>query len=221
MSSPLQLITRWDWDYAEALAFQRATAERVRETGERFLIACSHPHVLTNGRGLQKPRKGQALELTDFDPQAFPSLPFPLYQIERGGGLTFHHPGQLILYPIMRLHPQRLGLGALVDSLMLAVRHELEHKGLDNLECRRELAGLWRGPRKLASIGVAAHHMVTLHGLALNVRPFHDLKKRLESLSPCGMGFDTYSSVEEELGQEMTPQELLPGVWQRLQHAWQ
>ena len=131
------LATLWNWDYQEAWEFQKQTVERVRDTNEKWLIACSHPDVLTHGRGLQKPKKGQSFELEDFKPQAYPALPVPFFQIERGGGLTFHHPGQLILYPIVKLHPQRLGLSALVDNLLLSVRGALEERS--GIDLRRHL----------------------------------------------------------------------------------
>jgi lipoyl(octanoyl) transferase len=86
------VVTKWNWEYGVAHKFQRAALEVVQNTPNlRILICTSHPDVLTNGRGLQKPRKGEKLELVDFNPADHKSLPFPLYQVERGGGLTFHH----------------------------------------------------------------------------------------------------------------------------------
>lgn len=214
------IATRWNWDYQEAWDFQRTTAERVREAGEKWLIVCSHPDVLTHGRGLQKPKKGQSFELEHFRREAYPQLPVPYFQIERGGGLTFHHPGQLIVYPIVRLHPQRLGLSGLVDELLLSVRGALEERGVSDLDHSRALLGLWRGPHKLASVGIAIDRMVTLHGLALNVQRFDELKRKLSFLAPCGMSLATYSSVEEITGRATKPQDLAPEVIRRLLHAW-
>ncbi len=214
-----QVATTWNWDYQASWDFQRATVERVRQTGESWLIVCSHPDTLTHGRGLQKPRKGQALTLEDFDPARAAALPVPLFQIERGGGLTFHHPGQLILYPIVRLHPQRLGLSGLVDRLLTSVRGALEERGLDGLDHERDLLGLWQGPRKLASVGIAVDRMVTLHGLALNVTRFDQLRQQLASLSPCGIGPNTYTSVEEASGRLCRPEDLRAEVIQRFCHA--
>lgn len=215
------LATLWNWDYQDAWDFQKQTVERVRDTNEKWLIACSHPDVLTHGRGLQKPKKGQSFELEDFKPQAHPALPVPFFQIERGGGLTFHHPGQLILYPIVKLHPQRLGLSALVDNLLLSARGALEERGLQNLDHSRELLGLWQGPRKLASVGIAVNKMVTLHGLALNVERFDHLKQKLAFLAPCGMGVGTYTSVEEISGRKIAPADLVGEVTRRFFHAWE
>ncbi|MFP5458128.1 MAG: lipoyl(octanoyl) transferase LipB [Bacteriovoracia bacterium] len=214
------VATKWNWDYQDAWDFQRKTVERVRESSEKWLIVCSHPDVLTHGRGLQKPKKGQKFELENFKREAYPNLPVPYFQIERGGGLTFHHPGQLILYPIVKLHPQRLGLSDLVDQLLLSVRGALEERGIENLDHSRELLGLWHGPHKLASVGIAIDRMVTLHGLALNVQRFDELKKKLSFLAPCGMSLATYSSVEEVTNRATKPQDLSLEVIQRLLHAW-
>lgn len=214
------LVKKFNWDYGLALNFQRALTSFVRETGKPWIIACSHPDVLTHGRGLQKPRKGQVLTLEDYNPSAHPMLPVPLFQIERGGGLTFHHPGQLIIYPIVRLHPQKLGLSGLVDTLLESVKQTLEERGLSELDHKRELLGLWSKSQKLASVGIAIDRMVTLHGLALNVRNFQSLKEKLSFLAPCGMEFKTYTSVEELTGQTLDPEELVEDVIRRLTDAW-
>ncbi len=213
------IACQWDWDYGEAWAYQRSLVERVRETDEKWLIVCSHPDVLTHGRGLQKAKKGQSFSLTEFSAEAHPNLPVPFYKIERGGGLTFHHPGQLILYPIVKLHPDRLGLSKLVDQLLLSVRASLESQGLAGLDHQRELLGLWRGMHKLASVGIAIDRMVTLHGLALNVQRFDALKAKLAHLAPCGMEFRTYTSVEELTGHPATPSDLMPDIVRRFTHG--
>src|SRR5665648_127801 len=84
------VVTKWNWDYSLAHKFQRAALTLVQETPNlRILICCNHPEVLTNGRGLQKPRKGETLTLVDFNPAEHKNLPYPFFQIERGGGLTF------------------------------------------------------------------------------------------------------------------------------------
>lgn len=213
------VATLWNWDYQAAWDYQRKLTEHVRETNENWLIVCSHPEVLTYGRGLQKPKKGQTLLLEDFNPQAAGPLPYPLFQIERGGGLTFHHPGQLILYPIVKLNPQRLGLSALVENLLSSVEGALTERGLPPLDHHRELMGLWCGPSKLASVGIAVDRMVTLHGLALNVSRFDAMKAQLSSLAPCGMGFHTYATVEEISGRPCGPADLAQEVLQRFCHA--
>lgn len=214
------LVKKFNWDYGLALNFQRALTGFVRETGKPWIIACSHPDVLTHGRGLQKARKGQVLALEDYNPSAHPHLPVPLFQIERGGGLTFHHPGQLIIYPIVRLHPQKLGLSHLVDGLLESVQESLQELGVKDLDHKRELLGLWARSQKLASVGIAIDRMVTLHGLALNVQNFQSLKDKLSFLAPCGMEFKIYTSVEELTGKKIDPEDLADKVIRRLTHAW-
>lgn len=214
------LVKKFNWEYELCLNFQRALTNFVRETGKPWIIACSHPDVLTHGRGLQKPRKGQILKLEDYNPSMHPHLPVPLFQIERGGGLTFHHPGQLIIYPIVRLHPQKLGLSELVDDLLESVQGTLEDLGIKDLDHKRELLGLWSKSQKIASVGIAVDRMVTLHGLALNVQNFQSLKDKLSFLAPCGMEFNIYTSVEELTGQKLDPESLVDHVVGRLTDAW-
>src|SRR5690606_26680406 len=70
------VVTKWNWDYGLAHKFQRAALALVQETPNlRILICCNHPEVLTNGRGLQKPRKGEVLELVEFKPEDHKHLP--------------------------------------------------------------------------------------------------------------------------------------------------
>lgn len=214
------LVTKWNWDYELCLNFQRSLTQYVRETGKTWLIICSHPDVLTHGRGLQRAKKGQTQSLEDYRPEAHPNLPVPIFNIERGGGLTFHHPEQIIIYPIMLLHPDRLSLSKLVDSLLISVKEEVEELGIVDLDHQRELLGLWYKSKKLASVGIAIDKMVTLHGLALNVNRFDELHKKLAFLSPCGMGFDIYTSLEQILNKKIDSQALADKIVRRLSDAW-
>lgn len=94
-------ITKWNWDYQDCEKFQYESTKYLKENpSEMILISCSHPHCFTYGRGLQKGRGTQ--ELQEFD-TGMP-LPFPMHQISRGGGLTFHYPGQFIFYPIINFN---------------------------------------------------------------------------------------------------------------------
>jgi len=156
------VVTHWNWDYGLAHKFQRAALALVQETPNlRILICCNHPEVLTNGRGLQKPRKGESLELVEFRPEAHANLPFPLYQIERGGGLTFHHPGQFIFYPIVKLNPKALSLSLMIDQIFDFTIEILSDWGIKNLDHENKLLGIWQGKRKIASMGIAIEKLAT------------------------------------------------------------
>lgn len=192
------IVRHWNWDYASAHKFQRHCVDLIQEMPRlRILICCNHPHVFTNGRGLQKPRKGETLELKEFRPEDHRYLPFPLHQIERGGGLTFHHPGQFIFYPILKLNPATLSLSKMTDEIFDFSAEILSEWGLQDISHNHKLMGLWHGERKLASMGIAIEKLTTFHGMALNLYLDQKMKSALLALNPCGLSGTTYTSVEE------------------------
>ncbi|MGQ0640999.1 MAG: lipoyl(octanoyl) transferase LipB, partial [Gemmatimonadaceae bacterium] len=186
---------------------QRATA-RARISGalsDDVLLLVEHPPVVTLGRAAQSARVTvpEAL-LTSRGVQVF--------DVERGGDVTFHGPGQLVGYPIFDLkgHKQDLHwyLRQLEEALILALR-EYDLTGIRNAG----YTGVWVDsdrPRKIASIGVHARDWVTWHGFALNVRTnleFFDL------IVPCGIESVQMTSIARETGREdLTLVQALPDV---------
>lgn len=217
------IIKKWFWDYGLAHSFQRRMIQFLDSHAKaRVLICCNHPRVLTNGRGLQKARKGESLELIDFDPKNYHSLPFPLFQIERGGGLTFHHPGQFIFYPILKLNPQTLSLSKMIDEIFEVSSSLLQEHGIQGLSHQHKLLGLWAGNKKLASMGIAIEKLTTYHGMALNLFKDDEMKKALQILNPCGLSADTYTSAEELIGRDQVPNldQFTTEFIKRIHHAW-
>lgn len=216
------LIKKWNWDYGLAHKFQRRCLELLNEAPQtRIIICCNHPKVFTNGRGLQKPRKGETLELVDFNPGLVHLLPFPFHQIERGGGLTFHHPGQMIIYPIVRLNPKTLSLSNMIDTLFDVAIDVLSDWGLKDLNHENKLLGLWHHDRKLASMGIAIEKLTTFHGMALNFYKDDEMKRALQMLNPCGLNAETYTSVEELMNvEDKTLDQFADEYLRRLEHAW-
>ncbi len=216
------VVTKWNWEYSLAHKFQRAVLKVVQETSSlRVLICCSHPEVLTNGRGLQKPRKGEILELRDFRAEDHPTLPYPLFQIERGGGLTFHHPGQFIFYPIVKLNPKSLSLSLMIDQIFDFSIEILNSWGIKDLNHTNKLLGIWQGNRKLASMGIAIEKLTTFHGMALNIKENENMKKALAKLNPCGLDASTYTSVEALTKLPSNPLETFQEQFlQRIVHEW-
>lgn len=191
------IVIKWNWDYALAHAFQKESVRLLQDHSRlRVLIVCSHPRLFTMGRGLQRARKGQTLNLTEFngDPAL---LPYPLHKIERGGGLTFHHPGQFIFYPIVKLNPRALSLSKMIDDVFSITSDVLNLWGLPDTSSEGELLGLWKGNQKIASMGIAIDKLTTYHGMALNFYTDHEMRKALQTLNPCGLKSQTYSSVED------------------------
>ncbi len=213
------IVKKWNWDYSKAHAFQKYSVAHLQANPrKRILICCSHPRVLTNGRGLQKPRKGEVLNLKEFRSTDYPILPFPLHQIERGGGLTFHHPGQFIFYPVVKLNPQTLSLSKMVDDIFESAMSVLKIEGLDH---QNKLMGLWHDNKKIASMGIAIEKLTTYHGMALNYLKDEEMKKALSLLNPCGMSAETYTSVEEiTSNNNLSLDSFTDSFLGRIGHAW-
>ncbi len=192
------IVSKKDWPYPLALAFQEEMCERVRHhPTERVFIFCSHPHCLTLGTGLQR-NKAVASELVDFDPILESKLELPLYRIKRGGGLTFHYPGQLIFYPIISLEKHQTRIFDLLMGVLHSVKKSLsELYALNSLDCERDLLGLWHYHFKLASIGVSARRFVSMHGMALNLWRDPLMAKTLSFVHPCGLSGSTYTYLED------------------------
>lgn len=222
-SERVLIVKKWNWDYSQAHAFQRHCVGLLQEHPQvRVLIMTSHPRLFTNGRGLQKPKKGESFELVDFDPRLTDRLPFPLFQIERGGGLTFHHPGQFVFYPIVKLHPQKLSLSKMIDDIFETAKLSLEAWGVTGLSTENKLLGLWHGHHKLASMGIAIERMTTFHGMALNLKADQEMSAALDSLNPCGLSAKTYQAVEDLVPLPSHPHEAFSEAFiQRLTHGWQ
>ncbi len=195
----MNVIKKWNSDYLETLALQEECREKVRlNPSEIFLIICSHPRCYTLGRGLQKIKAQTNLPLIDFTLEQENSLLFPLYKIKRGGGLTFHYPGQLIIYPIVNLTFYKIGVHDLMINILEIIKRNLQNLyNLKNLSINKDLLGLWGNEEtKLASIGLAVSHFVTYHGLALNFYHDEDTFFALKNLNPCGLPGHIYKSVE-------------------------
>jgi lipoyl(octanoyl) transferase len=184
-------------DYERCLFWQKECLQFIRQHHKlKIFFIVSHPNVLTVGRGLQKKAGGTTLEgLVEQDYTAL-KLPFPLYTIKRGGGMTFHHPGQVICYPIVSLNfwsLKQLTLDLLSWSETFALECDSELK----LEGKLNPLGLWHGMHKIASIGIGVEHFVTHHGLAFNLYRDDDMFAWLKSAFPCGLSGNTYRSLED------------------------
>lgn len=192
------IIEKYLWDYERAHQFQLYCVEKVLENPNLiFLIFTSHPLILTMGRGLQK-LKNSNIELIEFDPVLKKDLNLEVIDIKRGGGLTFHHPGQFVFYPILKTTKYDLKVHDLMlDILEMTKVALLKSVQLNDLTVNKELLGLWyKDQMKLASIGLAVNRFVTYHGLALNFFENAEMKREISLLYPCGLPGNIYTSVE-------------------------
>lgn len=179
--------------YGQALELQRQVA-RARIAGtiaEDVLLLLEHPPVVTLGRS-SKERHLLA------SPQLLAARGVELFDVERGGDVTFHGPGQLVGYPIIDLKRHRQDLHWYLRQVEQALIDGLGDIGIAG-ERNVGYTGVWTqgAERKIASIGVHARDWVTWHGFALNVST--DLSY-FGLMVPCGIQSVTMTSTDRELG---------------------
>jgi len=186
--------------YRLCWALQRELVEaRVAGAGRDTLLLVEHDPVVTLGRGTRGAFLAGGARVLREGGAEWVALPgggrAEVIEVERGGQATYHGPGQLVAYPIVKLREGRRDLHAWMRALEQAVIDALAPLGVH--AGRREGAtGVWvDGQRKVCSIGVAASRWVTYHGLALNVST--DLA-HFAAIAPCGFEAGVMTSVERE-----------------------
>jgi lipoate-protein ligase B len=191
VSARLGLLDLGHRAYAEALELQRALCRR-RMAGELdrdLLLLVEHEPVITLGRAT----RATSLPLA---PAELERRGVAVVEVERGGDVTYHGPGQLVGYPILQLHEHREDLHWYLRQLEAALVSALA--GLGIAAGRNPgLTGVWTGGRKIASIGIHVKQWVTFHGFALNVST--DLRG-FDLIVPCGIRDVVMTSVAAELG---------------------
>ncbi|HJQ52369.1 MAG TPA: lipoyl(octanoyl) transferase LipB [Gemmatimonadaceae bacterium] len=177
--------------YAEALELQRNIA-RDRISGaipQDVLLLVEHPSVVTLGRAAKEKHLVAS-------PEFLRSKGVEVFDVERGGDVTYHGPGQLVGYPIIDLKRHRLDLHWYLRKIEEALINALAEYGIP-AERNTAYTGVWTRGRKIASIGVHARDWVTWHGFALNVTTdlsFFDL------IVPCGIDGVVMTSIAREIG---------------------
>jgi lipoyl(octanoyl) transferase len=201
MSAELAVVGLGRMPYGEALELQRAVAHaRIAGTVERdVLLLVEHPPVVTLGRGAQAAHLLAA-------PDALAARGIEVFEIERGGDVTYHGPGQLVGYPIFDLREHRTDLHWFLRQLEEAIIRGLDTLGI-TASRNAPWTGVWTGGRKIASIGIHVKQWVTWHGFALNVNT--DLGQ-FDVIVPCGIPGVEMTSVSRELG-ERAPRD----IWSR------
>lgn len=196
--SPIALARSGIVDYEKALQIQRTLHAEIAE-GIRpsTLMLLQHPPVFTAGHrtlDIERPTDGT-----------------PVIDVDRGGKITWHGPGQIVGYPIVRLAKRHdvVGFVREIETALIAACNEF---GLDAQRyCER--SGVWmrdeQGDRKIAAIGIRFAKGVTMHGFALNVNP--DLSW-FDRIVPCGIADAGVTSMSKELNREITVDEVVPVV---------
>jgi len=189
-------------NYSEVREFQKKWVEaRLYEKVPDTVYFLEHEPVVTRGRGLQRKadQKGP-LSMQERHrplPQKIPGVG-SVEESERGGDLTYHGPGQLVVYPILKLDGLGWGRERDVEGFlrrMEGVLISVLEPYLDSsqkAEARSSATGVWVGDRKVASLGIAIRRWVTYHGLAVNV--VNDLSP-FRAFSPCGFSSEVMTRV--------------------------
>ncbi len=196
--SELLVVDLGTLPYAAALELQRDVARRriTGEIAEDVLLLVEHPPVVTLGRTA----RGNNLIAS---PEYLASHGVELFEVERGGDITFHGPGQLVGYPVIDLKRHRRDLHWYLRQVEEALIQAIEEFAIAGGRVDK-YTGVWveadrDSRRKIASIGVHARDWVTWHGFALNVNT--DLRY-FDLIVPCGISGVTMTSIAREVHQE-------------------
>jgi lipoate-protein ligase B len=176
-------------------------AERQRGERRDALVLVEHPHVITVGRT----RGALAHILAAGDVE--------VVEVERGGDVTYHGPGQIVAYPIVMLEETERDLHRFLRNLEEGMIRTLARWGIAG-DREPGKTGVWiEGHRKIASIGIACRKWVTFHGLALNVTTDLAYFARIQ---PCGFDATVMTSMARELGREVAMAEVQAALAEEL-----
>ncbi len=189
-------------EYGVAHALQtRLVAWRRREVGRDVILVTEHQSVYTLGR-----RGGR--EHLAVSERFLAERGIEVVEIERGGVITYHGPGQLVIYPILDLRAAGLSVTdyvARLEELMIALAADV------GVAAGRDPRnhGVWVGEKKLGSVGIAIRHGISFHGLALNVNPS---LAPFGWINPCGLTGVAMTSLAAESGENVTVSGIAPGL---------
>jgi lipoate-protein ligase B len=181
-------------EYSRALEIQKELFSRVRSGSlDSAIVFCRHYPVITLGR--------RANPLNIIADQAELSRQgIKVYRSERGGDVTYHGPGQLMVYPVVQLELFRKDIHYFLRTLeenVIALLSAFKIRAV----ARKGLTGVWVGEQKICSIGITVRNWISYHGLAINVNSA-DLEK-FSLIRPCGMDIKM-TSMETILGEELS-----------------
>jgi lipoyl(octanoyl) transferase len=204
--SSQRTVSLLDWSARDPIPFQEAwdvqkvltenQFERLQMAGTQFdntingdcILMLQHQPVYTLGTGS--------------DPSFILSGAVDVVRMDRGGQVTYHGPGQLVVYPILDLRGYRQDIHWYMRALEEAILLALQKVGLNQAERQVDVTGVWIDNRKVAALGIKARRWVTMHGLAVNVE--HSSLANFEGIVPCGLEGRTVTCVNEFLADPLT-----------------
>ena len=209
--TPITVVHLGHMPYLPCWQLQRAlAAARRRGDVSDLLLLVEHPPTYTIG-------KGGSWDNLLLDEQALQRLGAVCVTVDRGGDITFHGPGQLVLYFIMALGPEERRVRRFVERLERVVIETIAAFGITG-HIDPAYPGVWVGDAKIAALGIAVHHGVTYHGTALNVDP--DLRY-FTYMIPCGIRGRGVTSLARELGRSVQFAEVLPPLLSAVEHVFE
>jgi lipoyl(octanoyl) transferase len=204
-------------EYEDGVEAQRllASARKADRLPDQLLLL-EHPHVVTVGRRTRH----MSVHLSDHlraAPDVLARLDVELHETDRGGAVTYHGPGQLVVYPIVKLTGRRRDVHRYLRDLEEVIIRVLRDFGIAAGR-RSEHTGVWVGEEKIASIGVHLSQWVTTHGFALNVNT--DIRF-FELIVPCGLPHVRMTSMERVLGSPVPMEHVQERVIVRFQEVFE
>ena len=176
--------------YSDALVFQEdLLLKRISGRTEDTLVITEHYPVITLGR--------QFSEENILDPEYFKNKGIDILKTGRGGKITYHAPGQIVLYPVIDLRGKKKDVSSYIDFLEKTVTESLKQIGVQARRDNRR--GIWVQNKKIAFIGIGIKQWVTYHGVSININ--NDIDPFLR-INPCGESNIKVTSLKEELGHE-------------------
>lgn len=202
------------WELQEKLLEETKDRKQRRETGANHLLLVEHDPVYTLGKSGNEAN----LLISSIQLRAKQA---EFIKVNRGGDITFHGPGQLVVYPIFDLEQWGIGIKAYIDFLEEVVICTLAEYGIKG-ERLAGATGVWLEAetvraRKICAIGVKCSHYVSMHGFALNVNT--DLNY-FNYIHPCGFVDKGVTSIQQELGKNIEMQEVKEKVVRHFQEIF-
>ncbi len=189
-------------DYKKAWDLQHQLWSRhVNDELPDMLLILEHPHVITLGR------RGNRSYLIA-SPEVLEAMKIPIFHVERGGDVTYHGPGQIVVYPILDLKEYGYRLIRYIGQLEEVILRVLKDFGIEG---KRDPLnrGVWVNGDKIASVGVAIKRWVSFHGFSLNYET--DLKY-FELISPCGLEGKKMTTMAKIIGTGISRERLIERV---------
>ncbi len=193
ISKKIEYIDLGTIDYKEAWELQQRTFElRTKNEIDDILYLLEHPHTYTLGKVADK----NNLITTD---AVLKEKQISVYDIDRGGDITYHGPGQIVGYPIIDLKNWKQDTHEYLRNLEEVIISVCKDYGIET-ERNPKYTGVWVGNRKIAAIGIKVSRWITMHGFAFNISTDLGL---FDGIIPCGIKDKEVTSLSKELGRKI------------------